>query len=392
MTVKNTIKAWFSIQNQEPPAPNLVNPKEVLRVANRDGAFEPLQISNETLSEIEDARLKFSAADSLEAKSLILTTHPFFQGSKDITQLDAPMLVATIEHMTATLREDGNMYYNRYSHGNHGQTSKESLYASRPASYAIIAWSEFSSFLKWTRQALEVAEENISYKAQLQAALLKHVIKASSFNKVNVDLLVCVELLAERNVLLPVKIVCDTFKNISDESNGLQALLLAYPALAKVWNEPLYDAQVLEWSTERPEYGYWLGANHPRINAWDIAETFQTLHVRTRDKLTLALADSTPSGALMKAWYGFELTTDEIVKHPLAHSLYVYKHAPMYLEEVKPLPISWEVALSLATTGRQFCDALIMTAKNQMNKETPMVFELPDMDASSLEHTNFGTR
>lgn len=47
--------------------------------------------------------------------------------------------------------------------------------------------------------------------------------------------------------------------------------------------------------------------------------------------------------------------------------------------ETSPLPDSWNVALSLSQTGRQFCDMLVMTAKAKMSKEPALTMNLPDL-------------
>ena len=156
--------------------------------------------------------------------------------------------------------------------------------------------------------------------------------------------------------------------------------MAAYPALYKQWLDPKNDAVTMSWAIQAVTRAVWLAQHHPRIDAWDVAERFHVSPTtQKKHEIIQLIAESTPSGALLKAWYGLELTSDEIAKHPLAHSLYVHKHAPMYLEEVKQLPGSWEVAMALSTTGQEFCEAVVMAAKAKTNKEPVMVMELPDL-------------
>lgn len=145
--------------------------------------------------------------------------------------------------------------------------------------------------------------------------------------------------------------------------------MAAYPALYKQWLDPKNDAVTMSWAIQAVTRAVWLAQHHPRIDAWDVAERFHVSPTtQKKHEIIQLIAESTPSGALLKAWYGLELTSDEIAKHPLAHSLYVHKHAPMYLEEVKQLPGSWEVAMALSTRAKNFAKPLSWRPRQKPTK------------------------
>lgn len=107
----------------------------------------------------------------------------------------------------------------------------------------------------------------------------------------------------------------------------------------------------------------WLQHFNPAINAWNLGERCSDVEMLTN--MAAALHD----GALFKAWHGIALSLEEMRIHPLAHALYVNKHAPVYAAEVLELPDYWRLAMELATTGAQF-KSLLLQGKDKKTAES----------------------
>ena len=111
---------------------------------------------------------------------------------------------------------------------------------------------------------------------------------------------------------------------------------------------------------------FWLEHFNPSINAWNLAERCDSA------QMLVEMGNGLHDGALFKAWHGIALSLDETRIHPLAHSLYVHKHAPVYIDEVLPLPEHWRLAMELATTGAQFKGMLLQGLSKKEADSIPL--------------------
>lgn len=381
MTVREKIRNWLGTQQRttvpvaakEPDdRPNSQRPMVNIPEDPKD------MPAAAALSPEEDARLKFTNANSQEERSAVLATHPFFENGNNQAQLDAPLLLAVMKHMTEVYAEHGSSYFRDNSHYDFDD-GESSIRNRKPETCKIIKWGNPDQFSAWQNRAFELTREEPGYRDALLTQVAHHLKKTTRANSSNGKWLACVEQLAEQEVFLPVMAMLDEIKKASPANSIVPDFFTKYPILAARWSSPSNDAESLAWAALHLPDGLWLAKHHPRINAWDLAEVLQPKDVDPKRIMTNAIAETTPSGALLKAWYGVEPSAEEVIKHPLAHSLYVHKYAPMYLEEVKPLPTSWQVAMSLATTGREFCDTLLMTAKAQLSNVDTTTLELPDL-------------
>ena len=59
----------------------------------------------------------------------------------------------------------------------------------------------------------------------------------------------------------------------------------------------------------------------------------------------------------------------------------MHKHALIYLEEARPLPDAWSMALALSTTGLEFQEMLLSAAHLKVNPaRKPEILTLPDLE------------
>lgn len=392
MSMKDVIRSWFapvqiggvktpSVQPAEPTASVEVEPKETtVESAMPEREFVPPVVKE--LSLYEDARAKFNAADELEMRSAVLVQHPFFQNGKNLVQLDATFFLDVLTHMTVAMKDKGSQFFG----GDYFDDAKirHHMYkmareGSRFTCY-VLQWGSSDNFMQWQTRATELAQENPALAGSLLDAVSKHLATSSCVGAPSVAWLDCVEKLSSNQPHVTHDMVLHNFYKAFTEHSNADKCMAAYPALYKQWLDPNNDDRTMTWATQRVARAAWLAQHHPRIDVWDVAEWYHVAnHTQKKPDIMQALSENAPSGALLKAWYGVELTTEEMTKHPLAHSLYVHKHAAMYHEEVQPLPGSWEMALALATTGRQFCETLVMAAKMDTSKEKPLALELPDL-------------
>lgn len=119
--------------------------------------------------------------------------------------------------------------------------------------------------------------------------------------------------------------------------------------LRKTEHQPEFEKIAL-WS---PDNVTWLSHFNPQVDAWHLAERC------TSKEMLKKMAEPLPDCALFKAWHGLPLNVEETTIYPLALSLYVHKHAPVYIAQVQALPHHWQMALQLAQTGAQFKDLLL---------------------------------
>ena len=376
MTVREKIRNWFG-------APQSTSMPAAMENAQKKDADTPAAVTmpgiaeqtsaQVVLSPEEHARLKFTMAVGEEERSAVLTTHSFFEHGKNVAQLDAPLLMAVMEHMTQMYSEHASTYF-YHEYDDYDNSIRERL----PHTCQLIVWGTPPNFLSWQTRALELARQVPQDKHALLEHVAEHLKKTIRANDTDETWFFCAEKLAEQGVFLPLPIMLGAIKKASSNHVAVSDFLTKYPMLAQLWNDAKNDTEALEWAVQSMPMGLWLAQHHARINAWDLAEIWHKVDADPNRPMLVAVADSTRSGALLKAWYGVEPSADEVIKH----SLYVHKYAPMYLEEVKPLPTSWQVAMSLATTGREFCDTLLTTAQAQLSQVDPLSLELPDLGPS----------
>ena len=371
--------AWVRIG-----APLLQKKPDIIAVAEDNILTQALD-ANEGISELpedapqspyDDAFNALQTATTMEERSSVLLSHSFFiEGAgKDKSGFDAKMMAAILEHLNDVYSTLGYLLRDRGHPSMH--SPKPDMY---PQSWNIRRWLEIQHGHGWIERAIELARQEPAYKDALQQQVHKlfetwcRKDHEAAWPKV-------ADLVLSYWSSVPPTVVMNGFYNTFKRHTNVNQLLLDYPSLSAFWENSRHDAEWLNWCASADEQGLWLMQIHPRIDAWDLSEKYaqRSTGDYAEDQIK-TLANKDKSGALLKAWYGYELTAEEITKHPLAHSLYVHKHAPMYLEEVQPLPDSWSVALTLSQTGREFCDMLVMTAKAKMSKEPVLTMKLPDL-------------
>lgn len=392
MNTPSRLARWFGTKTPDLPKPIAVGVVELPEPEQAPGI--PLDVAdivkppalakpeNTNPPTIEDARLEFVASEDLEERSRVLAEHNFFEKGKPYTQLDGAFMLDALKHIAKVYKEHQWSYFRR----SHHEFESEGLRTTHPYSCIIMEWARLEKFAVWQEHAWALITKEPQYKQELMEVMSAHLGKAHAEQGSLLPWFESAEQLAENGYRFSMRALLEKLKSVSDkEATSSAPLLSRYPKLREQWLDPENDESALLWSSQALNNGTWLiRQNHPRIDAWALAERIQSMDTAAGAPMTATIAENTRYGALLKAWYGLELTVDEIIKHPLAHSLYVHKHAPMYLEEVKPLPLSWEVAMGLASTGKQFCEALVMTAKHDMTKTEPIVLELPELGATGI--------
>ena len=351
------IKHWLSISEKEKPEP--LPAAKSIQLENKAGKTKSLT-GNVPLDGIE----AFLSANGVAPRDVVLSKHPFWQRPEPMLDVGAATYLKILEHIL-DISEQYMMalrYGSPASGFDHDTLEDEDEdEESRIRSMKGIIWGMPQEYMKWQNQAVVLAQQEPAHAAALLDIVRQQVLFNASEDNKNWPAQ-AEHLLENGGTFTVAHAMAGLQKSVACENLG--GLLTETPNLAKLLLDPRQDNEVLAWATLHERNRHWLVARHPRLSAWDIAD-------KLRDpKAVGALAEFTADGAVLKAWYGAPLTGDEIACHPLAYSLYVHKHAPIYMEEAQPLPETWTVALALCTAGIDFKNMLLMAAKAKVSPQS----------------------
>lgn len=365
-----------STPNIAPQASSLAAEDNILTQALDEDKDTTEVLTNAVLTPYEDALQLLQNANTMEERSNVLLSHSFFtEGAGKAKQgFDAKMMVEVLKHLNDVYSSFGYQMQHQ-----HRFNIRDNTPESKPQSWKITSWLGINHGLSWIERVTELAQQEPDYKETLRPQV--HKLFGAWGNK-NSELWPDIaELVLSAWGPISPRLIMGGLYHMNVADPRAEQPIEKYSNLSAFWNNPEYDGEWLQWCGHGNDDGLRMIGRHPRLNAWDLAHYYKSCggdQDYMEDKIK-KIADQDKGGALLKAWHGYELTVEEITKHPLAHSLYVHKHAPMYLEEVQPLPDSWNVALTLSQTGREFCDMLVMTAKAKISKAPVQSVELPDL-------------
>lgn len=315
----------------------------------------------------------FLAADGVAPRDDVLSKHPFWQRDNPMLGLDASTCLKILHHILDI--HEQYMMPLRYGHPAFGYDFFDDPQDERDRIRAMkgIAWGMPEEYMKWQEQAVVLAQQEPAYAAELLDVVAMQVRFNGAGDEDNEHWPSQAEHLLANGGTLGVAEILTGLRQAVDVAS-LDTTLAQNPHVAQFLNNSTYDREAIAWGRQNEQNLHWLAAQHPRLSSWEIAEGIND------PKSIAALADLTRDGAVLKAWYGVELKADEIATHPLAYSLYVHKHAPIYMEEAQPLPDVWSMALSLCTTGVDFKNMLLMAAKAKVSPQLrPEELSLPDL-------------
>lgn len=311
----------------------------------------------------------FLAADGVGPREDILKKHPFWQRAEPMQELEADVYLQVLQHIL-NVHEQYAMAL-RYGHPAFSFDYDDDIGAERDKIRAMrgISWGEPKEYIKWQEHAMVLAQKEPAYAdALLEAIGLQVRLNAGGDD---------VRWLAQAEHLLRYNGTLDAnaaLTGLCSSSITMEKALNDYPLLSLFLDDPTYHKDAIAWATQNENNLQWLVKSHQQLSSWAIAE-----HLNDTKNVTV-LADMTHDGAILKAWHGVALTSEEIASHPQAYALYVHKYAPIYMEEAQPLNDTWSMALSLCSTGVDFKEMLLMAARSKMTPQAqPEHVALPDL-------------
>ena len=232
-----------------------------------------------------------------------------------------------------------------------------------------IQWGRVEAYTHWHDRAVELIEEQPEQGGILLNALIRHLEETGetmgNYWLVEADKILELGGSLSTETLLDGLCTSERIQNLANHTTLQQAV-----------QHPARDADALEWVKKQYIRADVLVRFHPRLHGWRLANEI------SEKELIAKLAESMKDGALLKAWHGIPLTGEETLQHPLAYSLYVHKHALIYLEEARPLPDAWSMALALSTTGMEFQEMLLGAAHLKVNlAQKPETLALPALES-----------
>lgn len=317
-----------------------------------------------------DGRELFLSATDAQERELVLTSHPFWQTKNVEQQLGVAEVAAVIEHISELYAK----YHLRLSHPSRIYSRHNS--ESRIEAMRGIQWAQRAMYSQWHQRAVSLLKKHPQESNVLLNAMQNHVEATCESEKF--------EWLKEAedvlrlggNLSTPVMLNGLFIKAQARQFEDMDIDFQTYPRIAQEFQRIERDAETLRWVQEHYARAQLVAMHHPRLDGWTLAE-----YIPKKDLIVL-LGEHVKDGALLKAWHGIALTGEETLQHPLAYSLYVHKHAPIYLEEARPLPDAWSMALSLSTTGLEFKEILLNAAHLKMNPEQKTeTLTLPALEA-----------
>lgn len=307
----------------------------------------------------------FMLADNDRKRDKVLREHPFWQQPHIELQLGGHEVAEVIRHICSVMQEYS--YHARHFH----DEDDEDTYHMRG-----VQWGSSEEYSHWHQRAVALAQAHPEYRGVLLRAMVMHLDTSSEQSDEKEWLREAEDFLqlggrVSTSILFNGLLSRTEYKSYKDIENQLvEVPLIASEVLAIE-----RDADIIEWVKDSFGRATFVAHIHPRLTAWRLCDAIED------QGLVKVLAEEAKDGALLKAWHGIALTGEETLQHPLAYSLYVHKHAPIYLEEAQPLPAVWSMALSLSSTGSEFQEMLLNAAHLKMDPEKqPGTLALPDLE------------
>lgn len=315
----------------------------------------------------------FLQAQDDRQREKVLKTHPFWQQERVEQLLNSQQVAAVIGHISDA-HSDLSYAFMHYDDDDHDLVDRHSR---------GVEWAAPDEYRHWHERALALIQEHPADKQTLLDAMHQHLMVVSSTDHGHTPYDWDATWLQEAQDILHLggKVSTEALLNgllsigVSNDFRCVTKTFVENPLIAAEFQKKERDEETLAWTKDNYKRALLLTSHHPRLNAWAISDAVQD------HSLVTILSEKAKDGALLKAWHGIALSGEETLQHPLAYSLYVHKHAPIYLEEAQPLPQVWHMALSLSTTGVEFQEMLLNAAHIKMNPEQqPEILELPDLE------------
>lgn len=195
MTLRSKFQNWFLPQTREakntPPLPEPDGvPMEVAPVESGEDKTSSVPVAVEAdfvpppleeLSPYEDARMQFNAATSLEARSTVLTMHPFFRDLGKFPEHDPALFLDVLDHMTAAMKSKGRDFFGA---GIDDSNFRGHLYRmvreSHSCTCLVLQLGSGEAFLKWQDRAADLVLKNPELTGKINHALSMHLAVSSS--------------------------------------------------------------------------------------------------------------------------------------------------------------------------------------------------------------------
>lgn len=346
------IKNWFT------PSRKYINLQPATKFTNIDSKTLDGNLRIEALLDMEGMEA-FLATDDVKVQTEVLNRHSFWQRDEPMFDLDAKTYVQVLRYIV-----DVNEFYQTYE-----SESEKALLQNIKG----VAWGNPQKFIKWQQQACILAQQEPMHAGALLDLVQKQLLLNA--NNRNKQWPRQAEHFLSNGGKFSAEQVFSSLNKL--DLKDVSASIAKAPVIAKFWDEPQYDSAALQWAGQDTSKLLWLTRQHSRMSSWTAAE-------QLNDKSGIGkLAAIAHDSALLKAWHGLPLTSEEIASHPLAYSLYVHKYAPVYIEEARPLPDTWSIALSLCATGVDFNNMLLLAAKAKLSPQSQSDdFILPDLECA----------
>ena len=302
----------------------------------------------------------------------ILASHDMWRSPELLTQIDVVALKNVLMHTDRQARTYGSGYDHESTM--HWETVDDYVERGKTG----LAWSLPGKFIEFQKHALE--STHADDKHELMPLIYNVLMATRDYQNYADAWLVNAEHFIARGGQLPWPALASALYRKTIRHSDDPVFLQQIPLVIDFFNTQADDAQLVAWATSnvnnesnRCTPPQWLFKTHPKADIWRLGDDPKLV------SLLPALSEALRDGALFKAWHGIELEPDEVIKFPLAQSLYVHKYAPIYREGVMPLPANWEVALSLAQTGEQFKAMAVQAYEAQKKNMEPVAFALPEL-------------
>ena len=354
MPLVNIIRNWFSTKTPSDATPPVAASASASVVAATSVVKAPAAVNESTGIDL------FLKVGTSQARDEVLQKHPFWQQDNVHLLVDAPVVAAVIEHISEL--------ETKYAWRRDMDTWDDDDEDERIENLRGVQWGRVDAYEHWHKRAVQLIGEQPEQGSLLLNALIRHL--EASVETMGQYWLVEADKVLELGGLLSTSILLAGLSTAERVEK-----LAAHPALEHAVQDPGRDAEMLEWVKKQYSRAETLVQFHHRLHGWRLADEIPDKNLITK------LAESVKDGALLKAWHGIALTSEETRQHPLAYSLYVHKHALIYLEEARPLPDAWSMALALSTTGLEFQEMLLSAAHLKVNPaRKPEILTLPDLE------------
>lgn len=328
-----------------------------------------MQTLDDSIASEPRAVRDFFALSSVEERDDLLQKHLFWKDENVQEHLSGKALLAIIEHIRLCLLD--------YVAKN---PDAKAIGARALKASPGLLWSTPDHWQRWQQRLLDLRMD--SGMDWIHAQWLLHdVLRYASAHKdaaYQDRMLPYAEQMMENGMLFDITCLIRVAWWPSCENSNPLGQLNPYPLVIAQLKDPQNGIELQTMALKHPSMVHWMNNINARIDAWSLAE-----RCTTRTQLT-ELCTHLHDAALFKAWHGMPLNVEEIQIHPLAHSLYVHKHAPVYLAEVAPLPEYWRLAMELAGTGEEF-KCLLLQGQSQKPLAETLALPRGFLSESSIE-------